>query len=157
MFEFDRNSQLNFSSDFYNNSFDPNQVCPKCGIKLIEVEKTGIVGCANCYKIFENQIKTMIAKRQGTINHLGKVSSKHFSRIRLKEKLSKLEADKELAIKNENFIVAESLKNQIEKLKGDLQWKIIVLLSFLANLNYLEILLVLIFRLCLTNKKVQKF
>ncbi len=121
MFEFDRNSQLNFSSDFYNNSFDQNQVCPKCGIKLIEVEKTGIVGCANCYKIFENQIKTMIAKRQGTINHLGKVSSKHFSRIRLKEKLSKLEADKELAIKNENFIVAESLKNQIEKLKGDLQ------------------------------------
>lgn len=120
MFGFDTNTKIVFDENSNNLSYVQDKVCPKCGLSLIEVQKTGIVGCANCYKIFENELKIMIAKRQGTINHIGKISSKHFSRIMLKEKIAKLESDKEAAIRNENFIVAESLKNQIEKLKGEL-------------------------------------
>ena len=37
-----------------------------------------------------------------------------------KEKIKELEIEKDAAAKDENYIVAEALKNQIEKLKGEL-------------------------------------
>ena len=117
MFGFESNNQ-NINSDNLTDYLKAD-ICPKCGLSLIEVQKTGIVGCINCYKVFGNEIKTIIAKKQGTINHIGKIPSKHFSRFKLKEKIAQLEKAKDEAIKIEDFILAESLKNQIEKLKGE--------------------------------------
>ena len=116
MFGFESNNQNAYEN---NSDYTKTDICPKCGISLIEVQKTGIVGCVNCYKIFDNEIKRIIAKKQGTINHMGKIPSKHFSRFKLKEKIAQLEKAKDEAIKIEDFILAESLKNQIEKLKGE--------------------------------------
>ena len=119
MFEYGNNNQNMFNNDLSNLGCPEETICPKCGLSLLEVQKTGIVGCLNCFKVFDNEIKRIILKKQGNINHIGKISSKHFSRIKLKEKIAQLEESKNLAIKNENFILAESLKNQIEKLKGE--------------------------------------
>lgn len=115
---FDFNNNLNYSED-YEKDFE-DKFCPKCNLSLTEILRSGTVGCANCYKFFENEIKDILIKKQGSINHVGKVSSKHISKIKVKEKLKELEEQKELAVRQENFIVAESLKNQIEKLKGEL-------------------------------------
>ena len=79
-----------------------------------------MVGCAHCYEIFKNEVHSLLFQKQGNVNHIGKISSKHFSKIKIKEKIEELEREKEIAAKEENFIVAESLKNQIEKLKGEL-------------------------------------
>lgn len=119
MFEYGNGNPNMFNNDLNNMGYSEATVCPKCGLSLLEVQKTGIVGCVNCYKVFDNEIKKIILKKQGNINHIGKISSRHFSRIKLKEKIAQLEESKNLAIKNENFILAESLKNQIEKLKGE--------------------------------------
>ena len=110
---FDENSgELNYMQD---------KVCPRCKTSLTEFLRSGIVGCANCYKIFEQEIQSRILQKQGSINHVGKIAAKHVSKIKLKEKLLELEAQKQKAADEENYIVAESLKNQIEKLKGELE------------------------------------
>lgn len=114
-----------FSSGFDygtgGNLFSSLSVCPKCKMTLSDVMKTEIVGCMTCYKTFENEIKNILLRRKGTINNVGKVPVKHFSKVKLKEKISELETKKDQAIKEENYIMAESLKNQIEKLKGELE------------------------------------
>lgn len=120
MFDINSNTKIVFDDSSNQMSVIEDKVCPKCGLSLVEVRKFGIVGCANCYNVFENELKSMILKEQGTINHVGKISVKRLSKIKLKEKIAKLEQDKDEAIKNENYIVAESIKNQIEKLKGEL-------------------------------------
>ena len=43
-----------------------------------------------------------------------------YKEIKIREKIKELEMEKDAAAKDENYIVAEALKNQIEKLKGEL-------------------------------------
>lgn len=116
MFEMNENKYGygNMSSSEYD------KVCPRCNLSLSELLRSNIVGCANCYKVFENEIRSRILQKQGTINHIGKKPSKLISKIKIKEKIAELEKEKETAANEENYIVAEALKNQIEKLKGEL-------------------------------------
>jgi protein arginine kinase activator len=120
MFNFDENNNMLFD-ETTNMNFVQDKVCPKCKTALNDVLKTGIVGCANCYKVFENEIRDILLNKQGSINHIGKVSSKHISKLKVREKIKELETQKNIAAASEDFIVAESLKNQIEKLKGELE------------------------------------
>ncbi len=121
MFNFDENSKILYDEISGDLNFVQDKVCPKCKTTLSDVVRSNIVGCANCYKVFESEIRDILLKKQGTINHIGKVSSKHISKLKIREKLKELEKQKNDAAMAENFIVAEALKNQIEKLKGGLE------------------------------------
>ena len=54
------------------------------------------------------------------MSHIGKVSTKHVSKVKIKEQIEQLEQEKNEAAKEEDFMRAEILKNKIEKLKGEL-------------------------------------
>ena len=120
MFDFDSNTKIIFDNDTDNFSYIQERMCPRCKTSLSEFYRTNIVGCANCYKFFENEIRDALLKKQGAMNHVGKVSTKHVSKVKLKEQIAKLEEEKNIAAKDEDFMRAEILKNQIEKLKGEL-------------------------------------
>ena len=47
-------------------------VCPACGTTLEEVKKRNLVGCAYCYKAFQNTLVPVISKLQGGEVHKGK-------------------------------------------------------------------------------------
>ena len=113
---FEQNS-MNFYDD--ENDFS-DVVCPRCSLSRSDFLRSGILGCSYCYEIFKKDIHSMLLQKQGTFNHIGKISSKHFSKIKIKERIEELEKEKEIAAREENFIAAEALKNQIEKLKGEL-------------------------------------
>ena len=108
-------------NDIYGNTENIDEkVCSRCSMTRSEFLRSGVVGCAYCYEIFKSDVHALLLQKQGNFNHIGKISSKHFSKIKIKEKIEQLEKEKELAAKEENFIVAEALKNQIDKLKGEL-------------------------------------
>ena len=112
-----------FNFGDYSNRYDEELVeksCIRCNVTLSEFLRSGVVGCAYCYETFKNEVRSILLQKQGGFNHIGKISSKHFSKIKIKEKIEELEKEKEIAAKEENFIVAEALKNQIDKLKGEL-------------------------------------
>ena len=114
MFDFGANAN-NFSNETVDEKF-----CDKCSSSLSEVMESGIVGCSHCYVAFENEIKGLLLHKQGNFNHVGKLALKRTSKLKLEEEIKNLEQQKAKAVEEENFIVAESLKNQIEKLKGRL-------------------------------------
>lgn len=119
MFDINESSRIVFNESG-SASYISGKVCPRCKTSLFEMLRSGVVGCANCYRVFEAEIRGEILKKQGSINHVGKVASRHISKIKIKEKIAELEKQKDYEASQENFIVAESLKNQIEKLKGEL-------------------------------------
>ena len=119
MYDFDTNAKIVFAKNPSELS-DQERFCENCGMSLFDIKREGIVGCVNCYKIFSREIKQLIISNQVTINHVGVIPSKHFSKVKIKEKLVELEKQKEIAIAEENYVSAESIKNQIEKLKGEL-------------------------------------
>ena len=108
------------STNYLNEQALNEKFCDKCNSSLSEVMGTGVVGCSHCYVSFENEIKNFLLHKQGNFNHVGKLALKRTSKIKLQEELKQLEEQKQKAVIEENFIVAESLKNQIEKLKGRL-------------------------------------
>ncbi len=118
MFEFGDNTRIVF--DESESSFVDDKICPKCNTALSDFLRNGIVGCSVCYEVFSAEIKSFLLKKQGSVNHVGKVSLKHNSKIKTKELILRLEKEKEQAAEEENYILAEDLKNKIEKLKGEL-------------------------------------
>ena len=120
MFDYNENTRIMFNDFTDDVDFVAEKICSRCKTSLTDFLRSGIVGCASCYKVFEAEVRSNLIQKQGTINHIGKISSKHFSKIKIKEKIEELEIEKEKAAEEENYIVAEALKNQIEKLKGEL-------------------------------------
>lgn len=120
MFDFDANSKFIFDDNSDSFNYVQERSCPRCKTSLSDFYRANIVGCANCYKVFENEIRQLLLQKQGAMNHVGKVSTKHVSKVKLKEQIAKLEEEKNAAAKDEDFMRAEILKNQIEKLKGEL-------------------------------------
>lgn len=119
MYNFE-NTRIVFDESSGDLNYVQDKQCPRCKTSLSEVLRSGIVGCAECYRVFNKEIQAKVLQKQGTINNQGKIATKHISKIKIKEKLAELEAQKQKAAEAEDYIVAESLKNQIEKLKGDL-------------------------------------
>lgn len=120
MFNFDDNTKVMYDNKIDGFGFEPEKVCPKCNNTLTDFLRSGVLGCVNCYKVFETEIRSMLLRNQGSINHIGKISLKHISKNSLKQQIKELEERKERAAKEENYIEAEDLKNKIEKLKGEL-------------------------------------
>ena len=119
MFDFDANSKFIFDNDSDEFNYVKDKECPRCKTTLSDFYRANIVGCSNCYKVFETEIREIILNKHGAINHVGKVSANHLSKAKLREKIAKLEEEKNLAAEEEDFIRAEMLKNQLEKLKGE--------------------------------------
>ena len=120
MFDFNANSKFVFDDDNDNFNYVQERVCPRCQTSLSELYRTNVTGCANCYSFFEQEIRSLLLKQQGAMNHIGKVSTKHVSKVKIKEQIELLEQEKIDAAKDEDFMRAEILKNKIEKLKGEL-------------------------------------
>lgn len=105
----------NFANDFANGfnsmlgSFFSNALparsqatrCEICGASYADITRTGMMGCANCYTIFADQLMPTIRRVHGNTTHCGKHS---------------VFANKEKPVKNENTV-----QNQLETLKAELQ------------------------------------
>ena len=65
-------SNINFIDDFWGTSTRLTK-CGVCNTTLEEILKTGYVGCATCYKIFEKDIRELVLDVQGKSVHVGKV------------------------------------------------------------------------------------
>lgn len=46
--------------------------CPKCGTSLRDFDRTGSLGCIECYNTFNDQIMRLLMKNQGTADYLGR-------------------------------------------------------------------------------------
>lgn len=42
---------------------DNSRMCPVCGTSISEIRKTGLVGCPECYSVFKNDIKKLLADK----------------------------------------------------------------------------------------------
>ena len=99
-------------------------VCPYCGSTVDELKKTGLVGCANCYKSMSGAvIPTVVRMQQGGKDaHRGKVSENVRRKSRAERRYEELLALKEyyeeagdikLALRYEK--TAEALRIEIKR------------------------------------------
>lgn len=54
------------------NGEDTKPVCSSCGLRFSEFERTGRLGCANCYKDFQKELGPMLQRIHGSSQHVGR-------------------------------------------------------------------------------------
>ena len=98
---------------FYTGGGLPQQedrVCPKCGMRESEVTKTGKVGCAQCYKTFQDILEPYVHRIHGNTIHTGRRPSRN-------RKLDELRLALKKAVETQEFERAAQLRDQIKELE----------------------------------------
>ena len=117
-----------FLGSFFGNALPARSQathCDFCGSTYSDIVKTGQVGCANCYEVFESLLLPSIRKIHGNTTHCGKNSTasqklavKKQEEKTDKEKLAELKAELEKAINEQNFEYAAELRDKIKEMEA---------------------------------------
>lgn len=49
------------------------KICPNCGMTAEDFRRLGLLGCAECYRVFRDEVLSAVRKVQGRVRHIGKV------------------------------------------------------------------------------------
>ncbi len=110
-------------SDFFD-SFDVFPVyrddrrCPNCGRSYYDFQKTGRLGCSQCYTAFSTPVRTTLVQMQKSSTHTGKIPSKQSAALSKKRKLADLKTQLSKAVSEENYELAAKLHKSIKELEG---------------------------------------
>ena len=110
-------------SDFFE-SFDVFPVyrddrrCPNCQRSYYDFQKTGRLGCSECYTAFSSPVRTTLVQMQKSSTHTGKIPSKQSASISKKRKLADLKAQLAKAVSEEDYELAAKLHKEIKGLEG---------------------------------------
>ena len=91
----------------------PEITCPRCGETYAEFQKTGMLGCAECYAAFRRELTPLITRVQGRTQHAGRrppVSEEEQAR---QTRMEALRAQMEAAVAEENFEEAARLRDEL--------------------------------------------
>ena len=117
------NMPIHFSN-FFDDLFDDEQllpsfmkessnVCENCGEDYDNFIKTGLLGCADCYDVFENKLDQVLKNMQGSTKHVGRKP------LNIEEKLKKI-GENQIKNSNQNKTNNEDKNEKLESLKKEL-------------------------------------
>lgn len=92
--------------------------CEKCGMTYAEFQKSGRLGCANCYAAFGDTMKQMLKRIHGHAHHVGKVPAGLEQELRVRQQLDDLRREMEQAVRDEEFERAAELRDRIKALSA---------------------------------------
>lgn len=93
-------------------------VCDKCGMSYEEFQKTGKMGCSNCYEIYGDKLKPMLKRLHGNAEHHGKVPAVVQKALSASKKVDKLKEELKAAIQNEEYEKAAEIRDKIRNIES---------------------------------------
>lgn len=101
-------------------------VCDACGMKYDEFAKNGMLGCENCYRVFNKRLDNVLKKLHGNNRHIEEERPQVITKNTKTKKKTKKEEIQELreklnnCIKSEDYEQAAILRDKIKKLEKEL-------------------------------------
>ena len=108
---------------FGQTAVPPKKVCPSCGADFSYLKQTGRVGCPECYTVFGDQLRGIIRSAHGNVKHVGRAPARLTSNADTQKndpaesRLADLRRQMQVAISEENFELAATLRDEIRKLE----------------------------------------
>lgn len=116
LFSFNEFLTPSFSNfDLFDDYSEPT--CESCGYTLSDFRETGMLGCGNCYKTFNDIIINNLLKMQPALVHVGKKLEDSKDLSETEQEIKKLELKLKAAVNEENYELASEIKKQIIALK----------------------------------------
>ena len=98
----------------------PDIKCERCGMTYQTFKKTGMLGCADCYKAFQDPLKALLTRVHGHTQHVGRVPGGEGSNISVRLNIEKLKQELVRAIAAEEYEQAAALRDRIRALNASL-------------------------------------
>jgi len=100
-------------------------VCSNCGISFAEFNRTGRLGCPECYENLKPQIEFLVKRIHGNSVHSGKIPLRTGKSIILSKKLKALRKELENAIASEEYEKAAELRDQLKNIQAEIEIDVI--------------------------------
>ena len=91
----------------------PSRACTGCGLSYEEFQRTGKLGCAQCYQDFADELRPLLLRVHGRSQHAGRVPLGQEKQLRHRQRMEQLRESMEKAVEVENFEEAAILRDQI--------------------------------------------
>ncbi len=91
--------------------------CKNCGMEYEEFLKSSRVGCASCYKAFEEKLDPIIKRLHGNAEHHGKIPLRVSSNVSITNEIEKLKQQLNESIKKEEYEEAARLRDRIRAME----------------------------------------
>jgi len=92
--------------------------CPSCGCSKEQFEKTGRLGCPDCYQTFAPLLKGIIGKMHLGPSHVGKVPPGRMTPAVVDARVKALSQELDKAVRVEKYEEAARLRDEIRTLAG---------------------------------------
>ena len=111
------NSDVELENFAYTKTMEltKNKVCKSCGTSFSEFEKSGLFGCADCYKTFADYIKNNFLSMFKEQKYLGKKPNLYY----VESEIKNLENLIEICLKNGDLQKATKYGKELERIKGE--------------------------------------
>ncbi len=90
--------------------------CGRCGLLYSTFRQTGRLGCPQCYIAFEKQLKPILRRVHGAVQHSGKAPAGDDEHAVRRRELKRIQDEMERAVAREEFELAARLRDEIRKL-----------------------------------------
>jgi len=88
--------------------------CPGCGLTYAEFRQHGLVGCAECYNTFQEQLSSLLERAQeGGSQHVGKTPVRSRGSLDRQQRLASLRRQLSEAISAEQYERAAELRDEL--------------------------------------------
>jgi protein arginine kinase activator len=88
--------------------------CPTCGATLQDFRQSGRLGCADCYRTFEPQMRDLLRRVHGSTHHVGERYARRGSEpVSMDHLQDELRDQLRLAVETENFELAAELRDRL--------------------------------------------
>ena len=89
--------------------------CEACGSSFDDIVKSGMAGCAECYRTFYDKLLPSITRIHGNARHNGKLPQSASEEDKKAHRLADLKSRLNRAIDEQNFELAAKLRDEIKE------------------------------------------
>ena len=94
--------------------------CSVCGVTFSDIAETGRMGCAECYKTFNQELLPYLKRVHGSTRHVGKVpNSAPLAVMPQKETVEDLRMELNRLVSEEKYEEAAVIRDKIKEMEGD--------------------------------------
>ena len=115
--QFESNITEAIFSGLFGEPAREQKICPVCGLRFSDYERSGLLGCPSCYDVFNEEIMPYVARIQGNTRHVGKEGGGYSSEHDYLRRLQILQSNLERALKNGDYAEAGRINERMNALK----------------------------------------
>jgi len=90
--------------------------CPNCGTTYEQYQKSGLLGCAECYTAFREPLEALLLRIHGQTRHTGRVPGAPRDGVATKHNVAELKRRLAVAIQTEEYEQAAAIRDEIRAL-----------------------------------------